>query len=792
MIKNYLLVTFRSMMKNKLYLFINILGMAIAVACCIVAYLNQQYNDAFNAHHVNASSIYRVNSEREFNGNVTRYAIASMALGNVVRDNIPEAEAVVRYMNTGMNVRVGTDIFNVATGFVDTEFFDVFSFDFISGTSELSNRSKIFISEQLAEKLFGEAEAVGQVITHINPNEDLIELEVGGVFRNQPQNSSFVNEAFIHFDHYFRSVITTHDEQSWRTFNTLFLKINEASRVSVIENQLQAYIPEQNNAREDFKVRKFYLVPFAGMAQKDQKNNMYAVWTQAAMPTAAVAVPGIMAFLILLIACFNLTNTSIAVSSRRLKEIGIRKVMGSQRKQLIAQFIGENLLVCFLALLLGLLISEFLTPAYNQLWEFVKLETNYFRDLQFFAFLVGVLIFTGLVAGSYPALYISKFEPVSILKGTLKFGGTNGFTRFLLTVQFTISLLSIIISIAFTQNARYQQNFDLGFDQNRIITAWLSSQSDVETYKHALSANPEIFSISSTEHHVFSNRYNDPVKHNGSEIEVDILNVSEDYLDIMNIKLLAGRNFNKDSENDRQEAAIITESLANKFGWNDALGKEIIWMDTVKLYVVGMINDVYTNGLWEEMEPMILRYAKPEKHNLVLVNAEPANLKEVNAYMESEWKKLFPNRVYNGWFMDQNLAQATIINNNIVKMFLFLGLVAMMLSATGLFTLVSLNIIRKMKEIGVRKVLGASVSNIARKVNTEFFVILAIAALLGSAAGYFLVDALMDQIWDYYQPATVITFIIAVILMFVISALTVGMKIYRAASMNPVNTLRDE
>lgn len=780
------------MMKNKLYLFINIFGMAVAVACSIVAYLNHEYNDAFDSHHKNASQIYRVSSEREFQGNVTRYGIASMPLGNMVRNNIPEVDAVVRYAGSGVNVRVGTDIFNAFTGFVDPTFFDVFTYEFISGVPDLNDKSKIYINETLANKLFADTPALGQVITQINPKEELIELEVGGVFRDQPQNSSFGNEAFTHFDNYWRSIITELDENSWRTWNTLFLHIKDPSRLNVIENQLQAYLPEQNKAREDFKVRKFFLQPFDGMAQYDQKYNTYSRWTRSAMPSAAVTAPSIMALLILLIACFNLTNTAIAVSSRRLKEIGIRKVMGSQRKQLVAQFIGENMIVCFAALLLGMAMAEILAPAYNQLWEFVKLETNYSNNWEFFLFLFGVLIFTGLLAGAYPAFYISKFEPVSILKGKLKFGGTNGFTRSLLTLQYTISLLAVVSSIAFLQNAKYQQEFNLGFDQKRIISAFLASQSEVEVYKNALAANPDIHMVSSTENHLFSSRYNDPIKHEESEIEVDILNVSEDYLELLNIKLVAGRNFNKDSENDRREAAIVTETLAKKFGWIEPLGKEIIWMDTVKLYVVGVINDVYTNGLWEEMEPMMLRYTNPEKHRMVVVNADASKLAEVNTYMENEWKKLFPNKVYNGWFMDRGLAEATMINNNIVKMFVFLGLVAMMLSATGLFTLVSLNIIKKMKEIGVRKVLGASVPNIARKINVEFFVILSIASILGCVGGYYIVDMLMNTIWDYYQPATTLTFVISVSLMFIISATTVGMKVYKAASVNPVNTLRDE
>ena len=453
---------------------------------------------------------------------------------------------------------------------------------------------------------------------------------------------------------------------------------------------------------------------------------------------------------------------------------------------------AENLIICFLALLLGVAIAEILVPAYSQMWEFLKIETNYTTNLHFLGFLVLVLLFTSLLAGSYPSFYISKFEPISILKGKLKFGGTNTFTRVLLGLQYAISLLALIAGLAFVHNARYQQAFDLGFNQQEIINAITANQAEAESYRNALLQNPEINAVAITEHHLMSSYYSDPIKHESQEIEVDILNVGDDYLNIMNIKLLEGRSFMKDAENDRKEAVIVTETLARKFGWTAPIGKEIIWMDTVKFYVIGVIADVYTQGLWREIEPMMLRYAQAEKQRIVIVNADADKLKDINTYMEAEWKKLFPNKMYDGWFMNQGLAEVTLINNNIVKMFLFLGLVAMILSATGLFSLVSLNIIKKTKEIGVRKVLGASVSNIALKVNTEFFIILSLSALAGCLLAWFLVDTLMDQIWDYYQPTTALVFVLSVLLMLTVSIITVGGKVLKAAMLNPVNTLRDE
>ena len=232
--------------------------------------------------------------------------------------------------------------------------------------------------------------------------------------------------------------------------------------------------------------------------------------------------------------------------------------------------------------------------------------------------------------------------------------------------------------------------------------------------------------------------------------------------------------------------------MADVFGWDKPLGKELIWRDSVKLYVIGVVKDVYTQGLWSELEPMMIRYVLPDKYSQIVVSAKAENLSAVNTFMNNEWNKVFRNRLYNGQMMIDNLQQANEVNLNIVYMFTFLGVIAMLLSATGLYTLVSLNIIKRMKEIGVRKVLGASVSNIARIVNTEFIIILVLASGLGSWAGFSMADSIMGSIWKYYQRVNVTTFVVSIALLFAISFFAIGYKVFTAARMNPVDSLKDE
>ncbi|MBA4053769.1 MAG: hypothetical protein C0490_03580, partial [Marivirga sp.] len=371
-------------------------------------------------------------------------------------------------------------------------------------------------------------------------------------------------------------------------------------------------------------------------------------------------------------------------------------------------------------------------------------------------------------------------------------GGTNYFTRILLTLQFAISLIGIVCSFAFTDNARYQREFDLGFDKKGLVFTYVANRSEYETLRNALTDNPDILSISGSEHHLYSSFFNDPIKFEDKEIEVDILNVGDNYLETVGLTLKEGRDFEVDSETDRKESVIITEGLAKKLGMKNAVGKQITWLDTVQYYVVGVVKDIYNRGLWDQMEPVMLRYGQKEAVDHVLVKASADKLVAVNQFIESKWKEIFPNKMYIGRYMDEEMVEANTVNNNIVIMFVFLGIVALILSATGLFTMVSLNIIRKMKEIGVRKVLGASMANISKVINKEFIVILLIASVLGCFAGSWMSGMLMDSIWDYYQTATITALLSSTLILLGTCILSIGYKVYNTTRINPAKVLRDE
>ncbi len=780
-------------MKNKLYLFINVLGMATSIACCIVGFFNYDFNAGFDQMHTNTSTVYRVGSVREFQNELTEFGHSPVALGNAIKKNIPDVDEVVRYSPDGGNFRVRTELFNSDLTYVDPPFFKLFTFDFIEGNGELKNRNEICISDELAIKYFGKEPAVGKPLTQMLDSGKTKEYVVIGVFKKQPSNSSFGSPAYSHYDNTFEFQKDEFNEDSWKYRNNLFVQIKDPTRVAAVQEQLKPYTANNNKIREDFIINYFLVEPFEGMAVRDEYTGKNGTWTRDASPLAAVIGIGLMGLFVLLIAIFNLTNTAVAISSRRLKEIGIRKVMGSTRKDLIFQFIGETTIICFVSLGLGIVIAELLLlPAFNKLWPDFNMVTDYFGRPNFLIFIVLTLILTSLLAGSYPAFYISKFEPASILKGTLKFGGTNTFTRVLLCLQFAISLAGIVCSFAFTDNATFQRNFDMGFERNGVVFTNVNGRAEYETYRNTLADNPDIISITGTESHLYSSGFNDPIKHEDKEIEVDIMDISAEYIPTMGITVKEGRNFESESATDRKESVIITEGLSKELGITNPIGKEIIWLDTVKYYVVGVVHDIYTNGLWEKMDPVMFRYAPKDKVNHILVQGKADKLIEINQFMEAKWKIIFPERIYDGNYMDEQMVEADTVNKNLVKMFAFLGVVALILSVTGLFTLVSLNIIKKMKEIGVRKVLGASTWNITSVVNREFVIILLLASVGGGFLGWWLSALLMESIWDYYQKVSLASMVVSAVILLTASVISIGYKLYKTTRLNPANVLRVE
>jgi hypothetical protein len=333
----------------------------------------------------------------------------------------------------------------------------------------------------------------------------------------------------------------------------------------------------------------------------------------------------------------------------------------------------------------------------------------------------------------------------------------------------------------------------MGFDLESVVFAYVNNESGYNTLRNELERHSKIKEIAGSRHSATSSWYTDPIKFEASEMDVSILDIGDNYLNTIDATIIDGRDFIKDSENDVEQSVIINETLVNAFNWEEPVGKRIVLRDTVELFVVGVVKDIYIDGeLWDPIEPMLMRYVGPQGYRFLSVKTDLRDIREVHDYMEEKWKEVFPDELSTVRYMEETRADSAEVNNNIKIIFVFLGVVATILSAIGLFSLVSLNVIKKMKEIGVRKVLGASLLNIVNNISREFMIIYLISAILGSAAAYYLADALMASIWTYYVPIGILAFLVSIVVLLFISSLTIGGKVLRAASMNPAYTLRDE
>lgn len=792
MLKNYFKITVRNLIKNKTYVSINVLGLAIALACCIIAFLNTKFDAEFDAHHENLEKIYMVQSKKEVQGQFIPYGITPRPLGQAIANDLAGGK-VVRFHVSGLPIKDKSTnkILSKRIGFADNSFFDVFSAPILKGSEEsFKEKGNILISEKTAITYFGGEDPLGEILTVFNNDGNASNYIVSAVFADPPENSTLQFELLLSFDNYYD--ILEVERNDWKQFiGGTFVYLENPTEVQNFEARLTKYIPIQNKARDDWKVASFYLAPMTIIS--DTGREMRSYWFFESLHPAAVATPPVMAILILLIACFNFTNTSIATSSRRLKEIGIRKVIGGSRKQLVIQFMGENIFICFVAIILSLVIATYLVPAYGALWEGVTLELSLLKNFSMYLFLFGLLIFTAILAGAYPALYVSKFEPVSILRGTIKIGGTSMLSKILLTAQYAITGLALFASIGFTQNAVYQNNLDLGFNRDEIIGVEVDNMTEYKKMKAAFDRHPDIIATAGTGQHVGHWEYSRTLTYEDIEVETSVMDFGPDYIETMGLELIEGREFSKDLMiSDKDNSILVNETLVKEFDWENPIGKKIRINDTTKLTVIGVMKDVYTNGFWAPIGPLAVRAADEEKYNYVVGRVSGDKLVSSYKAMEDSWSTEIPNRPFDGFYQEDVLKEAKTVNNNIVVIFSCLGVMAVILSCIGLFTLVSLNVIRRIKEIGVRKVLGGSTEHIIGLLNKDFLAVLLLGSVLGVVAGYFLVDLMISSIFTYYQAVSTTTFVIPIAIVLITSFGISSLRISNTARKNPIESLRYE
>lgn len=799
MLKNYLKVSIRNLLKNKVFVVINIVGLGLAMACCIVAYINSEYNAAFDTNHVNIDHIYKIHNIRDNKGDLREYGRVPMPLKDAIDNDLVGVDAAFRFESHAFTVRdVKMDkVFNTSVCYADSGFLEAFTFKKISGDMTAYHQiEKTIVTSEYARKFYGDEDPIGKVITVFDDTGMSFNFTIAGVVEKAPQNSSVHFEMLLNMENRFR-MYDDEVKNNWSAFaQATFVYFNDPSQAEAFTPKLSKYIDVQNQARPDFLVTEYVLSPMnnhAHISQQIRWDNL-----RNAMPTAATLTPKLMALLILLVACFNFTNTAIATSNRRLKEIGVRKVLGGNRKQLITQFLIENLTVCFLAIIVSLAVASFLVPAYGAMWQGMELELSFTENLELYVFLVGLLIFTTLLAGFYPSLYVSKYQPVSILRGSLSIGGSGLLTKILLGLQYTFTVIAIFASVAFVQNAKYQETLDMGFDREQIIVVSVLNENEYQKAQSAMLANPDVEAVASAKNHIGRGDYGLNLECEGIEVDADMIDVGIGYIEAMGLEIVQGRSFSRELEaSDSEGSIVINEKMVESFGWTDPLGKRIALNDTTTLTVIGVVKNFYMYGFWAPIDEVgitlkSLRFEDDGTNSFVVARTNINKTREVYDDLEADWNSKVPTKVFNGFFQDDLLRQAKEVNDNITTIFGFLGIVAFILSSLGLFTLVSINLIRRVKEIGVRKVLGGGLSHIVYLINKDYFWLLLISSCLGVTLGYFAIDGMIASIFTHYKNMDVITFGVPILTIVLVSLTIASLRTLNFAQVNPARALRYE
>lgn len=785
MIRNYLKIALRNLLKNKVYSFINITGLALGMACSLMIMLWVQDEVAMDAFHTNSTRLYRVMENQYYSGKIETYASTPGILAeNIVKD-IPEIEKASQFLwEEAPLFTVGNNFDKEKGRYVQGDFLTMFSFKLEKGDAKtaLKRPDGVVISKKLAQKYFSNQDPLGKTI-RIDGKEDVM---VTGVLQELPKQTSIKFDFLMSFDRWLKN---NNWAKEWGNNGPrCYVLLSKNASLAKVNAKIKGYIKSKN---KDSNVELFL--------QSFPESYLYSNWDSGKQNGGRieyVQIFSIIAIVILAIACINFMNLATARSVKRAKEVGVRKVVGAAKTILIGQFIGEAILIAFFALLFSIFIVFLLLPIFNTLTE-KQLSLN-FADPSFLLILLAFTLLTGLVAGSYPALFMSSLNPVVVLKGALKFKpSATYFRKGLVVFQFCLSIILIVGMIIVYRQIEYIQTKNIGFNRENLL--YLPLEGDLAknfaTFKQELQNQPGIKSVTcsqSTPLEVGSSTQG--VSWPGKDTTQLLLfannAISYDYIKTMGIKLIDGRDFGPEYGTDTTNY-LINEASAKKMGYKDPVGKEMTMWGR-KGTIVGLMKDFHYNTLHAAIEPLILRLQpKTENWGVVIVRTEPGQTPKAIASTEKVFKRFNSNFPFNYLFADQEYANQYKSENVVSKLSNYFAFLAIFISCLGLFGLAAFTAEQRTKEIGVRKVLGATIFNLVGMLSLDFIKLVLIATLIAfPVAWYFLKNWLekyayrIEIQWWYFALAAIAAVVIAL--------LTVSSQAIRASLMNPVKSLKSE
>ncbi|MCD4817543.1 MAG: ABC transporter permease [Candidatus Cloacimonetes bacterium] len=784
MLKNYFKIAVRNLVRYKGFSFINIVGLAIGMACSILIFLWVHDELSYDKFHTNADDISRVVVDTN-RGRI--WSTTPIPMGLVLNNDYPEVVNSTRVKNSAGIFSRNEKIFGESGCYVDKSFLEMFSFLLIMGNIEnaLSDLHSIVITEKLADKYFPDEDPIGKSIKVNNS-----EFTVTGVINNVSQNSHLQFNYLMPFTIFEQS---DHSPEHWGRFQVLtYVQLHKEISFNEFENKITNLMAEHI---PDSKAT-LHLQPMLRI-------HLYAL--NGTGPIVYVYIFSIIAGLILMIACINFMNLYTAKSSKRTKEIGMRKVNGAQRSDLLKQFFGESILLSFIALIIALILVELFLPAFNNLTG-KNIVLNFISNWNILIMLIILGLITGIISGCYPAVFLSSLKTFNILKGKLIPGKptqkSSLFRKSLVVFQFAISVFLLISTIVISNQLKFIQNTELGFNKNNVI--YFPMSGDIES--NFLSMKTEL--LKDTRISDVSLVSEPPVEiwkrktgfdweglDKDSNPEMAVISVDHDFIKTFNIEVTQGRSFSEEFSTDASSGYILNETAAKMIGDDSLVGKEFSFCAREgwrRGNIVAVIKDFHFSNLHNDIEPLMM-WINPSDYNFFCakINTNDSDMSEVISYLRTVWKRFAPDYPFNYNFIDdysKNMYSNEQSTNDLIRYFTYLAII---ITCLGLFSLSAYMIEQRTKEIGIRKVLGASIGNIFRLISKEFILLVVIANIITWPVAYFATSSWLGD-FAYKVRIGLGTYFLSGTIAILIALLTVGYQVLKAANANPVKALKYE
>lgn len=779
MFKHIVTSGFRSLFKEKGFAIINMAGLSVGIAATIIIllYITDQLSyDQFNE---KKDRVYRVENKK--------WAILGTKYGPVLKNQFPEIEAYVRFDNFKRDALFSyedKDLYVDNFIYADSGIFKTFSFNMIYGNPDkaFSDPYSIVLTETYATNFFGDGNPVGKVLTFHHSHDfkvtgviedvDHFHMDIGAI-------GNFACLADLRNDEDFFN--------RWSTWNhPTYVLLNKNHNAAELEKKINNYFSDKALWTEEGKEPDFMLRPLTDVYFERE---MEVVSNKRGNMNMIVTFTAIAAF-ILLIACFNFINLSTAKALRRAKEVGIRKVSGATKEQLITQFLGESFFMVLASAILALILVEISLPAFNVI---VKGNLHIEYSLPVILYIVAGILTVTLLAGIYPSFYLTRFRPVEVLKGDVTKGKKGGlFRKSLLVVQFTISIALIASSIIVHRQLGYISNYDIGFNKDHIVMFRMNKdqKSNLKSFRNELMASTDITQVSFANQPQGNVRWTNSLEIDGEAIRYKFAPVDPYHIDIMGINLLQGRDFQPDSESDKNNAFILNETAVKAFGLEEPVVGQTLGRHDRKVKIIGVVEDYHYNSLHETIEPLVLGW-QPRWLSMAYVKVNGKNLQQGLRDLEEVWMDFSPSFPVKYSFLDEQFEELYRTEKRMASIFIYFAGLAVFIAALGLFGLAAFSVGQKRKEIGIRKVLGAPVSRIISKLIKDFTVYAVVANIIAWPVAWYFMEQWLNN-FAYAYKINGIAFLLAAVITLFIAVATVFYQSWQSARTNPVDTLRYE